>query len=150
MGCRLSKEECEKADRELKIGFVIFCTVVTTLAAAIFCGSDAAVRSVVATPLIFGCMLYLADIIIPEEKTLNDLLITFAVLITASSSIVWYFVCGKNAAFRAAFVPLISVLALMGIFLIVAYSNKPGVDNRNANQNEYAVKDISSVYPMMF
>lgn len=153
MGCRLSKEECEKADRELIIGFLVFSTVVTTIAAAIFCGSDAAVRSVVATPLLFGCMLYLANLFIPEEATLNQILFTYAVLITASSSAVWYLVCGKKAAFRAAFVPFLSVLLVMSLLVVMT-----SVDNyrqfggakQNVNQNEYTVQDISSVYPMMF
>lgn len=141
------------ADRELKIGFLILCTVVTTVAAAIFCGRDAAVRSVVATPLLFGCMLYLSSLLIPEDTTFDYILILLSVLITATSSAVWYFVCGKKAAFRAAFVPFISVLLVMSIFFVIASINDYSqyeIAKQNASQKEYTVKDISSVYPMMF
>ena len=120
MGNNASQEQIDEAVLKLRIGFVVFCTVVTTIAAYIFCGSDAAVRSLVFTPLLFGCMMYLTRYIVPESgTTLDNIIINFMILTTITTSAVWLLVCGKKAAFRAAFVPVVLATSLLFIALSI-------------------------------
>lgn len=124
--------------RTIGFEFVIFCTVITVIAAFIFCGRDAAVRSAVATPLLFGILMVIIDSggLLGEDTQKNDnwglrLIATVFVAIIFVSSLVWLAVCGKKAALRAAvIIPVVTIALGYAIYIFsvyYAYKNPPPV-----------------------